>query len=92
MPVRSVPMKLFLGHLCLHRLVQDMVSTPVLHMLCQELLCTFPGLVVCSFCGLPWTFSSSELLDTKSSTWWSLPQYGSKALKKWFVSWTGWLF
>lgn len=90
--MRSVPMKLFLGHLCLHGLVQDVVSTPVLHVLCQELLCLFPASVLCSLCGLPWTFSWSGLLDTKSLARWSLPQYGSKALKQWFVSWTGRLF
>lgn len=42
MPMRSVPTKLFLGHLSLQEFVQNILSVSIFHTLCQKLHCASP--------------------------------------------------
>lgn len=82
--MRSVPVKLFLGHLSLRGPVHDAVSTSVFHTLCASGM-FFPRVDEGFHDGSPW----SGLLDTESLAQWPLPQYGSWALRKWCVPWAG---
>lgn len=74
--MRSVPVKLFLGHLSLQGPVQDVVGVSGFHPLCQSGV-FFPSVDEGLHDG-----SWSGLLATESLAQWSLPQYGSWALKK----------
>ena len=78
MIMRSVPMKLFLGHMSLRGLLQNIVSISIFHTLCQKLHRSPLSL------NSEFFLRGSMVVPAGLGFWaqWFLPQDGSKALQE----------